>query len=1277
VIGEIVGGRWQVVARAGAGGMGVVYRTVDRETGQAAALKVMAAELSATERFWQEAELLAGLSHPAIVRYLGRGRTDAGQPYLAMEWLEGEDLERRLGRGPLSIGDTLAIARRVIGALEAAHARGVVHRDLKPSNLFLVEADPTRVKLLDFGIARAALRTRQMTRTGAVLGTVGYMAPEQATGARDVDARADLFSLGCVLYECLAGAPAFAGGHLVAVLGKVLHEDPPALGLLRDDVPPMLADVVARLLAKSRDARPPAARAVRDALDEIHAGEAGAPAVIASPPRVRRNEQRLMSALLVDASHGVVENATLTPEQLADDWDRARRIASKYGGEAVILANQHVLVTMGATGSASDQAQRAAACALELSAAHPGAAVAVATGRAETTERTLVGPVIDRAAELLQDASGAILLDELTARFAEARFEVRTEGPRLRLVGTRADADEEDTRRLLGKPTPCVGRRKELALLEATLEECIEEHVARAVVVTAPAGAGKSRLRRELVRRIREQGREVRVLGARGELIAAASSMALARQLLRAAIDALEGTPEVRVRERLDARIDAVLPEDEQALAREFLSELLGLARDPAPSDALRAASDDPRLMAARLEQTFASWLAAEAGRTPLLLVLDDLHLSDAASLRYIDAALECAPFMLLGLGRPEDAERFADLGMRVGRQDIRLTPLSDRAASELVRAALGSDADDATLRRIVERAAGNAFYLEELIRRVAESRSDELPETIIAMAQSRIERLEPEARRALRAASVFGETFHDGGVASLLGEGARPETTREWLSALVDQELLSERRDSRFTGQRELAFRHALLREAAYAMLTDADRAAGHRIAGAWLESLGERDPVILASHFERGGDGNRAVRYLVTAARAAAAVYAHDHAAAHLDRGLRIVAKRPTSVERDREELALLLEQAPSLRAVRGYADPGLLALLERTRRLADRLHDAPALFRALRSLLSFRFVAGDMSGTLEIAARLRELAAQLPEHDAESHHTLAGALMHVGDLETAIRHFEAARNGYDPETARRHLSMFGSDLGVFNGAWEAHALWLYGLEDRALACANEALRTARALGHAYSEALAQAYASVLHYMRGDRRSCAEAADAARELCEKHGFAYYGHWGTLMGAWAREDGDPIAAATAMRNALAALDQEGSRARRAIYLAALAEVLRAGDRRQEALDALDQAEEWVTSSGDRLWSAELGRLRAVLQPESGVAHARRALELARRLRARPLVVRSAVTLALAMQRGSHGARASDVVREALAGLPDGGSSLDRDRALRLLSTLS
>ncbi len=268
--GDVVDGRYAILERAGIGGVGSVYRAFDRQTQTLVAVKVLhVPHATAQARFLTEARTLAGLEHPHIVRYVTHGIYDE-EPYLVMEWLEGESLDRRLGRERLTIDESVDLARRLASALGAAHARGIVHRDVKPSNVLLLDNALDKPRLLDFGIARVDDAGGSLTRTGNVLGTPGYMSPEQARGdKRYIDARADVFSLGCVLYECLTGQTPFHGPHAMAVIMKLLSEDAPRVRNVRPDIPDVVDALVARMLAREPLARFVDGTSVVNAIDAL------------------------------------------------------------------------------------------------------------------------------------------------------------------------------------------------------------------------------------------------------------------------------------------------------------------------------------------------------------------------------------------------------------------------------------------------------------------------------------------------------------------------------------------------------------------------------------------------------------------------------------------------------------------------------------------------------------------------------------------------------------------------------------------------------------------------------------------------------------------------------------------------------------------------------------------------------------------------------------------------------------------------------------------------
>jgi peroxiredoxin len=251
---------YELLGEAGAGAMGVVYRARERATGRIVALKLLSGAGDAA-RFKVEIVLLSKLDHPNIVRYIAHGGTEDNRIYLAMEWVDGESLSARLARGPLDVGEAVRVAKGIARGLAAAHASGVIHRDIKPSNVLVTRHGD--VKLLDFGIARPMKKiSTTLTGTGQLLGTPGYMAPEQIRNARVIDARADLFALGCLVFRCVAGRMPFAAEGMLETLNAVLHAPAPHLEGAHG-----LDALVQDLLAKDPAARPESTEAVCARLD--------------------------------------------------------------------------------------------------------------------------------------------------------------------------------------------------------------------------------------------------------------------------------------------------------------------------------------------------------------------------------------------------------------------------------------------------------------------------------------------------------------------------------------------------------------------------------------------------------------------------------------------------------------------------------------------------------------------------------------------------------------------------------------------------------------------------------------------------------------------------------------------------------------------------------------------------------------------------------------------------------------------------------------------------
>jgi eukaryotic-like serine/threonine-protein kinase len=322
VVGERIAGRYELEELVGTGGMSSVYKAHDTLLERHVALKILHEQYTSdddfVERFKHEARAVAQLQHPNIVTVIDRG-ADSGRQYIVFEYIDGENLKERLVRaGRLPVRDALELALQIARGLAFAHAQGLVHRDVKPQNV-LLNGDG-RAKVTDFGIARS-LDVAGVTQTGTVLGTSNYIAPEQASG-RGVNVQTDVYSLGVVLYELLAGDVPFPGENFVAVAMKHVNEPPPSLLDVRKDVPPRVAAAVDRALEKDPARRFPTMDAFAAELEACLASlEVPADAdvtivggrlpSVAAPPSARRTRKRVSRSAIAAVVLGVLALAAV------------------------------------------------------------------------------------------------------------------------------------------------------------------------------------------------------------------------------------------------------------------------------------------------------------------------------------------------------------------------------------------------------------------------------------------------------------------------------------------------------------------------------------------------------------------------------------------------------------------------------------------------------------------------------------------------------------------------------------------------------------------------------------------------------------------------------------------------------------------------------------------------------------------------------------------------------------------------------------------------------
>ncbi len=870
--GRVLANRFEILGRVGAGGMGSVYRAVDRTNQKIVAVKELhAIGAEDKERFARECDFLAALNHPGIVRHIAHGISPEGARYLVMEWVDGPTLSQELKRRTLTLKESVEIATTIAKIVSGIHARGILHRDIKPSNIVLQDGDIGRPKLLDFGVARLEGSIGGgITATGLVVGSAGYLSPEQAMGREDIDARADVFALGCLLFKCITGRVPFRGDDPLTVLLKITLEEAPRA---RDFVPsllPAVDDAIAKLLSREREHRPRDASEVAELLTHLalEDDETGRPSLVDGA--ITAAEHRLTSLVLAKKPRQLADTlsdvAAMQPSR-----ENMQRALSPFGLTPEIYADGTLVVMIShATDPLPDVAKRAVRAATAVRDADPSLFIAVTTGRATDGRAVMVSDTVDRAASLLSysmlhGSPGDVGLDDATAALVESTFEIERTREAARLVSERTDSR---IRTVFGRQASCIGRDEELAAIRSVFARSLNETSAQVALVLGQAGIGKSRVCHEVVKGLHRQGVEVWV--ARGDPITQHSPFGMLGPVLFDLAGITRGESDEDRWDKLDQMVEQRASGPGSRRIAEFLGAICGVEIARAPSQSYLAAKRDVSLMGDQMRRALVDFVAAISRERPLAIAMEDVQWADPATISFVDAMLgklSELPLFVLALARPEVNVSFPALFAARNLTTLHLPALAEDDAARLARELLGEHASDDTVGKVVRRASGNPFFLEELARAALSGSLGTMPDSVLAVLEARFETLPPDARRVLRAAAVFGRHFWEGGIRALLPKvDARAE-----LMELEAADLIIKSRRSRFRGQAEYAFRHAVHVEAAYARLPDEDKKRAHRAAARWLEEAGERDPIVLAGHFERADDAESAVGLLAVAAHLA----------------------------------------------------------------------------------------------------------------------------------------------------------------------------------------------------------------------------------------------------------------------------------------------------------------------------------------------------------------------------------------------------------------------
>lgn len=840
LVGQRVG-HYELESVLGKGGQGAVFVARDLRENPPARLVALKLPLDDADpqRFLREASILQRLARDEgpIVRWLESGHDpDLDLDFLVTELLVGERLDVRMAGGLMSPGDAIEVGLQVCEALVQAHALGVVHRDLKPLNIFLRGGSPGGVKVLDFGIARNVHETR-MTASGNILGTLGYLSPEQAGATRSVDHRTDLWSLGVVLFECLTGTLPFVAASVPGVLMGILHKDAVAVQSRRPDVPRELAAVIARCLKKSPDDRYASAAEMSAALRTARARLGAAPsAPPPAPPRPpvdphgdtegigaedRTIDRRLTSVVFLRE----VDDAA---------WVRARAAALR--GRVIALATGDPLVVFGFERWSGDEPR----CAVEFAVEVAGVArsVGVATGHAERGGERISGRCVDEAVALTEALTAGVHLDEQTAALVESRFCV------VRSTGAAASVDLASPRRDAELPnaaesTPFVGRAMEMTVLLQSANPARTRPSPASVLVLGAVGMGKSRLRREALRAQRQKD-------VRGTILHATATDSTRDVPFGVLHDLLSGHP-------------ALLP------------TLL----------ALDSRSEAPDVVLDKVRQEVEQGLRSLGKEGGVLLAIDDAQWLDGPTRDVLGAAvgsLRGVPLTVWLFARAEARESLASAMPRATVHE--LSPLEPDDAETLLLALAGK-----MVPQLLERAGGLPLFIEELVRFYRDhgdkALTGGLPISVEAAYQVLLDGLDPRELDFLKRAAVFGGTV---ALEAAVALGADPAA----LPVLEREDLLRVEHEPRFLDTTEFTFVSGLLQEVVVHRWTETQRADHDRGAALWLERRPEATPAEVARHWDRAGEPSRAAPFFVLAAESASQVGDTGTAMAMAERAL-----------------------------------------------------------------------------------------------------------------------------------------------------------------------------------------------------------------------------------------------------------------------------------------------------------------------------------------------------------------------------------------------------
>jgi predicted ATPase/class 3 adenylate cyclase len=1044
-------------------------------------------------------------------------------------------------------------------------------------------------------------------------------------------------------------------------------------------------------------------------------------------------ERKTVTALFADIKGSTELMRDLDPEEARAIVDPVLHLMMaaihRYGGYVAQSTGDGIFALFGAPAAHEDHPQRALHAALAMQEelrryaerlraegkVPVEARVGVNTGEVvlrtiETgghPEYTPIGHVTNLAARMQTAApSGSIAVSETTRRLCEGYFTFRdlgqtevkgiTEPVHIYQVAGLGPLRTHFQLSAQRGFTKFVGREHEMAAMRRAYEQAVHGH-GQVVSIVAEAGTGKSRLIHEFAEALPS---ECKILKAYSVPHGGASAWLPVLELLRSYFGIGDADEKPARREKVEAKLAALDSVLNDTLP--YLCTLMGLAEDANPLVQM-----NPQLRRRRTSDALKRIVIRESLKQPLVLIFEDLHWIDSETQAMLDSfidAIASTRVLLLVDYRPEYRHNWTGKSYYT---QFSLAPLGAEGATEMLDALLGSEPALRPLKKLIaEKTEGNPFFIEEIVQALFDqgtlARNGEvkltrslsevnIPPTVQGILASRIDRLAPEAKELLQTLAVMGKNLPLGLIKRVTAKGE--DKLEGMLSDLQTREFIYEQPAP---SELAYAFKHALTQEVTYNSLLIGRRKVLHERVANQIESLFksrlEDYYGDLARHYRRSENRQKSIEYLQLAGQQAIQRSANAEAINYLTDALKIVRAVPDAPKRTQQELVLLTMLGPALIATKGNGAMEVRAVYEAAVELARQRGENARLFPVLFGLRSSHLVRGELRQASELGEQLLILANTLQDVGLTVEANLAQGhtLSLLGEFASSLAHLDAAVAIYDPRKHHAHAFQYGLDPAVFCLCRASLVLWYLGHPDLAIKRIEQAIALAREPPlHYFSLAVALLNADVYRHC-GNGQLAQHSAEAAIDLCEQQGFTnFLGQATVHRGAALAFQGHAEEGVQLINQGLAMCRTTGAVAFETMYLTDLAEACRTAMLFEEGLRALAEAFAIAEKTGERIYEAELYRLKGELTLMQKTKYSAsdvereveecfgKALEISSRQQAKSFELRAVMSLSRLWQQVGKSAQARQLLAEIYGWFSEGLETKDLKDAKALLAQLS